>query len=64
LATDWTPTLRWRTLLHIPCALVLTGVSTREDLACAPLEQLPQWVLSDLSELLGDPAENLLIHTP
>lgn len=51
-------------LLHIPCALVLTGISTREDLACAPLEQLPQWALNDLSELLGDAVENLLIHAP
>jgi 4-nitrophenyl phosphatase len=49
-------------LLHIPCALVLTGVSTREDVACAPLEQLPQWVLNDLSELLGDAVDNLLVH--
>jgi HAD superfamily hydrolase (TIGR01457 family) len=51
-------------LLHIPCALVLTGVSTRDDLACAPLEHLPQWALNDLSELLGDAVENLLIHAP
>lgn len=50
--------------LHIPCALVLTGVSTREDIEAAPLDQLPQWVLSDLSELLGDAVENLLIHAP
>lgn len=50
--------------LHIPCALVLTGVCTREDVACAPLEHLPQWVLNDLSELLGDAVENLLIHAP
>jgi 4-nitrophenyl phosphatase len=50
--------------LHIPCALVLTGVSTRDDLTCAPLEQLPQWALNDLSELLGDAVENLLIHAP
>lgn len=51
-------------LLHIPCALVLTGVSTRADIEAAPLDQLPQWVLSDLSELLGDAVENLLIHAP
>jgi len=49
-------------LLHIPCALVLTGVSTREDVACAPLEQLPQWVLNDLGDLLGDAVDKLLIH--
>lgn len=49
-------------LLHIPCALVLTGVSTREDVTCAPLEQLPQWVLNDLSELLGDAVDNFLMH--
>lgn len=48
--------------LHIPCALVLTGVSTRDDVACAPLEQLPQWVLNDLGELLGDAVETLLLH--
>ncbi|MCX7993340.1 MAG: HAD-IIA family hydrolase, partial [Fimbriimonadales bacterium] len=35
-------------LLHIPCALVLTGVCSRDDVACAPLEHLPQWVLNDL----------------
>lgn len=50
-------------LLHIPCALVLTGVSTREDVACAPLEQLPQWVLNDLADLLGDAVDKLLIHS-
>ncbi|MCX7688986.1 MAG: HAD-IIA family hydrolase [Fimbriimonadales bacterium] len=50
-------------LLHIPCALVLTGVSARDDVACAPLEQLPQWVLNDLSELLGDAVDNLLVHS-
>lgn len=49
-------------LLHIPCALVLTGVSTREDVACAPLEQLPQWVLNNLADLLGDAVDKLLIH--
>ncbi len=49
-------------LLHIPCALVLTGVATRDDVACAPLEQLPQWVLNNLSELLGDAVNNLLVH--
>ncbi|MCS7300538.1 MAG: HAD-IIA family hydrolase [Fimbriimonadales bacterium] len=49
-------------LLHIPCALVLTGVSSRGDVACAPLEQLPQWVLNDLSELLGDAVDSLLVH--
>jgi hypothetical protein len=43
---------------------VLTGVSTRDDLACAPLEHLPQWALNDLSQLLGDAVENLLIHAP
>ncbi|MDW8052588.1 MAG: HAD-IIA family hydrolase [Armatimonadota bacterium] len=48
--------------LHIPCALVLTGVSTRDDVACAPLEHLPQWVLNDLGELLGDAVESLLVH--
>ncbi|OYT76035.1 MAG: hypothetical protein CFK49_00160 [Armatimonadetes bacterium JP3_11] len=50
-------------LLHIPCALVLTGVSTREDVACAPLEQLPQWVLNNLADLLGDAVDKLLIHS-
>ncbi|MCS6919391.1 MAG: HAD-IIA family hydrolase [Fimbriimonadales bacterium] len=49
-------------LLHIPCALVLTGVSGRADVENAPLEQLPQWVLRDLSELLGDAVDNLLVH--
>lgn len=49
-------------LFHIPCALVLTGVSTREDVACAPLEQLPQWVLNNLADLLGDVVDKLLIH--
>jgi len=48
--------------LHIPCALVLTGVSTREDVECAPLEQLPQWVLNHLGELLGDAVDSLLVH--
>ncbi len=49
-------------LLHIPCALVLTGVTGRADVENAPLEQLPQWVLHDLSELLGDAVDNLLVH--
>ncbi|MFN4033368.1 MAG: HAD-IIA family hydrolase [Fimbriimonadales bacterium] len=49
-------------LLHIPCALVLTGVATRADVAAAPLELLPQWVLNHLGELLGDAVENLLVH--
>ncbi len=48
--------------LHIPCALVLTGVATRADVAAAPLEQLPQWVLNHLGELLGDAVDNLLVH--
>lgn len=50
-------------LLHLPCALVLTGVSTREDVACAPLDQLPQWVLNSLGDLLGDAADNLFVHS-
>lgn len=50
-------------LLHIPCALVLTGASAREDVTCAPLEQLPQWVLNDLGDLLGDAVDKLLIHS-
>lgn len=49
-------------LLHIPCALVLTGVTGRADVENAPLEQLPQWMLRDLSELLGDAVDNLLVH--
>ncbi|GIV08794.1 MAG: acid sugar phosphatase [Fimbriimonadales bacterium] len=49
-------------LLHIPCALVLTGVTGRAEVENAPLELLPQWVLHDLSELLGDAVDNLLVH--
>lgn len=48
--------------LHMPCALVLTGVSTREDVVCAPLHLLPNWVLQHLGELLEDGVDNLLIH--
>lgn len=48
--------------LHIPSALVLTGVTQRSDVECAPLELLPTWVLNHLGELLGDAVENLLIH--
>lgn len=50
--------------LHIPSALVLTGVSQRSDVECAPIELLPTWVLNHLGELLGDAVENLLIHPP
>ncbi len=49
-------------LLHIPCALVLTGVATRDEVASAPMEQLPQWVLNDLSDLFGDAVRHLLLH--
>ncbi|MER3402938.1 MAG: hypothetical protein C4337_06490 [Armatimonadota bacterium] len=48
--------------LHIPSALVLTGVAQRADLECAPMDLLPTWVLNHLGELLGDAVENLLIH--
>ena len=48
--------------LHMACALVLTGVSSREDVDSAPLDLLPNWVLHHLGELLGDAADNLLIH--
>ncbi len=50
--------------LHMPCALVLTGISTMDDVRCAPLELLPNWVLHHLGELLGDAVDNLLIHEP
>lgn len=49
--------------LHMPSALVLTGVTTRDDLEHAPLDLLPHWVLENLSDLLGDPVELLLIRT-
>lgn len=49
--------------LHMPSALVLTGVTTREDLENAPLDLLPHWVLENLGDLLGDPVELLLIRT-
>ncbi len=49
--------------LHLPSALVLTGVTRREDLEHAPIDLLPHWVLNDLSDLLGDPVELLLIRT-
>jgi 4-nitrophenyl phosphatase len=48
--------------LHMPSALVLTGVTRREDLEDAPLELLPHWVLENLSDLMGDPVELLLIR--
>jgi len=48
--------------LHMPSALVLTGVTTREDLENAPLDLLPHWVLANLCDLLGDPVELLLIR--
>ncbi len=48
--------------LHMPCALVLTGVSTREDVVCAPLHLLPNWVLEHLGKLLEDAVDSLLIH--
>lgn len=38
----------------MPCALVLTGISTRADLQIAPPEQQPDWVLSSLVELFED----------
>ncbi|MEN3001970.1 MAG: HAD-IIA family hydrolase [Armatimonadota bacterium] len=49
--------------LHMPSALVLTGVTTREALESAPIDQLPHWVLENLGDLLGDPVELLLIRT-
>lgn len=49
-------------LLHIPSALVLTGVTQPSDLENARIEQLPNWVLSDLSGLLTDGVDSLLIH--
>ncbi len=49
-------------LLHIPSALVLTGVAQKTDLENAPIEHLPNWVLNDLSGLLTDGVDSLLIH--
>ncbi len=50
-------------LLHIPSALVLTGVTQQSDLEKARIDQLPNWVLPDLSGLLTDGVDSLLIHT-
>jgi 4-nitrophenyl phosphatase len=36
----------------VPCALVLTGISTRNDLEIAPPEQQPDWVLSNLMAIV------------
>jgi 4-nitrophenyl phosphatase len=48
--------------LNMPSALVLTGVTSREDLQNAPLDLLPHWVLEHLGDLMGDPVELLLIR--
>lgn len=49
--------------LHMPSALVLTGVTTRDELESTPIDRLPHWVLKHLGDLLGDPVELLLIRT-